>query len=97
MADRGAPLYRIEKGLFEAAIKQPEGALEGAKSAKVLTKCSCGALRICSRRIPALSRDQALASDQQAKGTILEAEAALQTAQINLSHTDIISPIAGRR
>ena len=33
----GAPLYDIEKGLFHAAVKQAEGALERAKSAKVLT------------------------------------------------------------
>jgi len=33
----GDPLYRIEKGLFEAAVKQAEGALERAKAAKTLT------------------------------------------------------------
>ena len=35
---QGAPLYRIEKGLFEATVKQAQGALERAKSAKVLTE-----------------------------------------------------------
>src|SRR5215831_4970025 len=34
----GAPLYRIERGLFEAAVKQAEGALERAKAAKILSE-----------------------------------------------------------
>jgi membrane fusion protein (multidrug efflux system) len=29
----GAPLYRIEKGLFEAQVRQAEGALERSKAA----------------------------------------------------------------
>src|SRR5215475_2810014 len=35
---QGDPLYRIEKGLFEAAVEQAEGALERSKASKVLTK-----------------------------------------------------------
>ena len=34
----GAPLYSIEKGLFEAAVGQAEGALEKNKAAKTLTE-----------------------------------------------------------
>jgi membrane fusion protein, multidrug efflux system len=34
----GAALYSIEKGLFEAAIGQTEGALERSKSSKTLTE-----------------------------------------------------------
>ena len=30
----GAPLYRIEKGLFQAAVDQAEGALERSKASK---------------------------------------------------------------
>ena len=33
----GAPLYRIEKGLFEAQVRQAEGALERSKAAKALS------------------------------------------------------------
>ncbi|MGB8043649.1 MAG: efflux RND transporter periplasmic adaptor subunit, partial [Pseudolabrys sp.] len=40
--------------------------------------------------------DQALAADEQAAGSILEAQANLQTAQINLGYTDITSPISGK-
>src|SRR5262249_58245835 len=41
-------------------------------------------------------RDQARAADQQAAGTVMQDEAALQTAKINLGYTDITAPIAGK-
>lgn len=94
----GAPLYRIEKGQFEASVKQAEGALERAKAAKVLTTVQLQRAEdlLAKNSGTVVARDQALAADQQAKGAILEAEANLQTAQINLGYTDISSPITGK-
>jgi len=94
----GAPLYRIEKGLFEATVKQAQGALERAKSAKVLTEIQLQRAEdlLSKSSGTVVARDQALAADQQAHAAILEAEANLQTAQINLGYTDITSPIAGK-
>jgi membrane fusion protein (multidrug efflux system) len=94
----GAALYKIEKGQFEAAVKQAEGALERAKSAKVLTKVQLERAEelVAKNSGTLVARDQALAADQQANGAILEAEANLQTAQINLGYTDINAPIAGK-
>ncbi|MBX9823562.1 MAG: efflux RND transporter periplasmic adaptor subunit [Xanthobacteraceae bacterium] len=93
-----APVYRLEKGQFEAAVKQAEGALERAKAAKVLTAVQLQRAEDLLTRASGteVARDQALAADQQAAGSILEAEANLQTAQINLGYTDITSPIAGK-
>jgi membrane fusion protein, multidrug efflux system len=94
----GAPLYRIEKGLFDAAVKQAEGALERAKSAKVLTVVQLQRAEelLAKSSGTAVARDQALAADQQAKGAILEAEANLQTAKINFGYTEILAPISGK-
>jgi membrane fusion protein (multidrug efflux system) len=94
----GAPLYRIEKGLFDAAVKQAEGALERAKSAKILTEAQLQRAEelLAKSSGTAVARDQALAADEQAKGAILEAEANLQSAKINLGYTDIVSPISGK-
>lgn len=94
----GDPVYRIEKGLFEAAVKQAKGTLERSKSAKVLTTVQ---LRRAEELLEKKSgtevaRDQALAADQQAEGAILESEASLQTAEINLGYTEIVAPIAGK-
>jgi membrane fusion protein, multidrug efflux system len=93
-----APVYRLEKGQFEASVKQAEGALERSKAAKVLTVVQLQRAEDLLKRSAGteVARDQALASDQQASGAILEAEANLQTAKINLGYTDITSPIVGK-
>lgn len=98
MIKEGNPLYQIEKGLFEAAVKQAEGALERSKAAKVLTAVQLKRAEELyqNRTGTEVARDQALAADEQAKGAILEGEANLKTAQINLGYTDIVSPIAGK-
>jgi membrane fusion protein (multidrug efflux system) len=94
----GDPLYRIEKGLFEAAVEQAQGALERSKAAKTLTEVQLQrAEELLSRNAgTAVARDQALAADQQAKGQILIDEANLATAKINLGYTDINAAIAGK-
>jgi membrane fusion protein (multidrug efflux system) len=94
----GAPVYRIERGLFEAAVKQAEGALERAKSAKVLTEIQLQRATELLEKASgtAVARDQAQAADQQAAGAILEAEANVQTAKINLGYTEINAPITGK-
>ncbi len=94
----GAPLYSIERGLFEAAVKQAEGALERSKAAKILTEVQLQRAEelLAKNSGTAVARDQAQASDQQAQGAILMDQANLKTAQINLGYTDITSPIAGK-
>jgi len=96
--NEGTPLYRIEKGLFEAAVKQAQGALESAKAAKVLAEIQLKRAEelLTTSSGTVVARDQALAADQQASGSILEAQANLLTAQINLGYTDINSPISGK-
>ena len=94
----GTSLYRIEKGLFEADVKRAEAALARAEAAKALAKVELQRQEklFADRAGSAQDRDRAHAADQQADGAILEAEANLQTAKINLGYTDIASPISGR-
>ena len=94
----GDPLYRIEKGLFQAAVGQAEGALERSKAAKVLTEVQLQrAADLLAKNVGSVAaRDQASAADEQAKGTILVDQANLDTAKINLGYTDIIAPISGK-
>jgi membrane fusion protein (multidrug efflux system) len=98
MVDAGAPLFRIEDGLFKAAVGEAEGALERSRSAKVLTEVQLDRAKdLLARNVgTAVARDQALAADEQAKGSILINEANLQTAKINLGYTVISAPIAGK-
>jgi membrane fusion protein (multidrug efflux system) len=94
----GDPLYKIEKGLFQAAVDQAQGAVEKSKSAKVLTTVQLqrAAELLAKNAGTVVARDQAQAADQQADGAILVDKANLDTAKINLGYTDIISPIDGK-
>jgi membrane fusion protein, multidrug efflux system len=94
----GAPLYRIEKGLFEAQVRQAEGALERSKAAKALSALQLGrAEDLVQKEAGTLvARDQARAQDQQAEGAVMADEANLATAGINLGYTDIVAPITGK-
>ena len=94
----GAPLYGIEKGLFQAAVEQAEGELTKSNAAKALTEVQLQRAEdlLAKNSGTAVARDQALASDQSAKGAILVDEANLATARINLGYASIISPISGK-
>lgn len=94
----GQPLYRIEQDLFKASVDQAQGALDGSKASKKLTKVEldrANQLMSSSYGTPQ-KRDQALAADENAAADILKAQANLETAKINLGYTDIKSPIAGK-
>ncbi len=94
----GAPLYRIEKPLFEADVQQAQGDLERAKAALDLAKIQRQRAQelVDKNAGTVVARDQAVANEQQSQGAILSAEAALNTAKINLGYTDITAPITGR-
>ncbi len=96
--NKGDPLYHIEKGLFQAAVEQAQGALERSKAAKILTVIQLQRAEelLTKQAGTAVARDQALAADQQAQGQILSDQANLDTAKINLGYTDIASPITGK-
>lgn len=94
----GQPLYRIEQGQFKAAVEQAQGALDSSKASKKFAKVElerANQLLSTSYGTPQ-RRDQALANDETAAANILTNQAALDTAKINLSYTDIRSPIAGK-
>ncbi len=94
----GAPLFTIEKGLFEADVKQAEGAVERDTAAKSLTEIqlSRASELLTKQSGTAVARDQARAADQQAQGQLTSDQANLKTAKINLGYTDITSPIDGK-
>ena len=94
----GTPLYRIEKGLFQAQVRQAEGALERSQAAKALSVLQLArAEELMEKQAGTVAaRDQARAVDQQAQGAVMADEANLTTARINLGYTDIVSPITGK-
>ena len=95
---KGDPLYRIEKGLFQADVDQAKGNLERSQSAKVLTEIQLQRAQdlMDKNAGTVVARDQARAADHQAEGAIMSDQANLDTSNINLGYTDITSPIAGK-
>jgi membrane fusion protein (multidrug efflux system) len=98
LVKEGQPLYRIEKGQFEAAVEQAKGALARSKAALTLAELQRKrAEELLTRNSgTVVARDQAIAEEASAKGAIMTDEANLRNAEINLGYTDIVSPIAGK-
>lgn len=94
----GASLYTIEKGLFQAAVEQAQGALDRAEAALTLATLQRQRAQdlVDKNAGTVVARDQAVAQEQQAQGAVLTAKADLDTAKINLGYTDITSPIDGK-
>lgn len=93
-----APLYRIERGSFEAAVQRAEGLLTQAKASRDLADIQLErAQQLLDRQSGTeVARDQARAEADRAAGAVTEAEAALAKARIDLGYTQIRAPIAGR-
>jgi membrane fusion protein, multidrug efflux system len=94
----GAPLYRIEKDLFQAAVEQAEGALASSKALLELAIVNRKRQEeLFARSVgTAVARDEAVAKEGSARGAVTTDEANLSTAKINLGYTDIKAPVAGK-
>lgn len=95
---KGSPLYRIERGQYQAAVEQAQGALDRSKSAEGLAKTQMtrGTTLLTQRSIAADTVDQERAAELRAQGQILSDQASLDLAKINLGYTDIAAPISGK-
>src|SRR3954467_13707473 len=94
----GAPLYRIEKGPFEASVLQARGALLQAQAtfANASIQRERADELVKTSAMSVATRDERVAAEQNAQGSVIRGEADLRTANINLSYTDIVAPIGGR-
>jgi membrane fusion protein, multidrug efflux system len=94
----GTPLYRLEKGPFEATVQQAKGALERMQAAldNANIQMQRGEELIKTNAISQANRDDRATTAKEAQGNLDAAGADLKTAQINLGYTAITSPINGR-
>ena len=91
-------LFAIEKGLYQAAVDQAKAALETAESTLKLADLDVDRqTQLFQRNVTAQATlDQATAKQGEARGNMLAQKAALEKAELQLSYTDIKSPIPGR-
>ncbi len=94
----GELLFVIEKAPYQAVVDQRQAELASAKADRANTQVQLrrGEELVKNKNIPQAEVDQRRAADEMAAARILEAQAALEQAQINLDYTQIHAPIAGR-
>ena len=94
---KGDLLFRIEQATYKAAVEQARANVAKAKATEVNAKLQFerGKELVRNQNIPQATVDQREADEQAAQASIMEAQAELDQAEINLGYTEIRSPING--
>jgi membrane fusion protein, multidrug efflux system len=94
----GDLLFRIEQATYKAAVAQQSANLAKAKATATNAALQLTRAKelVRNQNIAQATVDQRAADEAAAQADVLEAQAALDQAQINLDYTEIHSPIDGR-
>jgi membrane fusion protein, multidrug efflux system len=94
----GELLFRIEQATYKAAVAQQSANLAKAKATATNAALQLARAKelVRNQNIAQATVDQRAADEAAAQADVLEAQAALDQAQINLDYTEIHSPIDGR-
>src|SRR5882757_6825821 len=94
----GQPLYQIDPAPFQASYDSTKATLQHAwaelTTAKLLEERYKPLVE--ANAVSRQTYDNAVASALQAKADVASADAAVETARINLGYTHVLSPISGR-
>jgi len=95
---KGDLLFRIERDTYEAAVDQQRANLAKAKAAEINANLQLqrGLELLHTQNIPQSTVDQREADERSAKAEIMQAQALLEQAEINLRYTEIRAPVDGR-
>jgi multidrug efflux system membrane fusion protein len=95
---KGEVLFQIDPRPYEADLARAEAELEGARSASSLAKSEKqrASTLVDAQAISREEYDSRTSADAQGGATVRAAEAAVQTARLNLEWTRVRSPNAGR-
>jgi membrane fusion protein, multidrug efflux system len=98
MVKNGDLLFRIEPDTYKAEVDQQAANLAKVKANEVNANLQLKRSQelVKNQNVPQSTVDQNLATEQSAQADILQAQALLEQAKINLSYTEIFSPIDGR-
>jgi membrane fusion protein, multidrug efflux system len=94
----GQQLYQIDPSLYQATLDQARGTLARLQAAQVTAEAKEQRYQILSRTdaVSHQDYDDAVAAEREAAASIVAAKAEVDTAQINLTYTKVLSPITGR-
>ena len=93
----GASLYQIDPATYQAAYDSAKGNVARAKAAAEIAHLTVKRYQplVGTQYVSKQEYDQAVATAKQADADLLSAQAAVETARINLAYTRVTSPITG--
>jgi len=95
---QGQPLFQIDPSLYQASVNQAAANVASARASAEAAETLAARYRPLVR-MQAISKQDytnAVAQARQARASVAQTNAALQTARINLRYTSIPAPISGR-
>src|ERR1700693_1979369 len=94
----GQRLYKIDPAPYIAALNTAKAALSRAQANLVTQNAQVARYKVlvAANAVSKQDYDNAVASQGQAVADVASGKAAVDTAQINLGYTDVVSPITGR-
>ena len=98
LVKKGDLLFRIEQATYKAAVEQQRANLAKAKATEANTRIQLerGKELVRNQNISQATLDQRAADEAAAQAVVMQAQATLDEAEINLGYTEIRSPIDGR-
>jgi membrane fusion protein, multidrug efflux system len=94
----GQVLFIIDPAPLQAELEQSQANLASAQATAMNNKAAAGRAQslIGKNYVSRSDLDTAVANERTANAAVKQAQAAVQTARINLSYTKVVSPIDGR-
>jgi membrane fusion protein, multidrug efflux system len=95
---KGQSLFQVDPSLYQAAVNQAQANVASARATQEAAQVRASRYRPLAE-MEAISKQEytdAAAQARQAKATVAQNSAALETARINLRFTNIPAPISGR-
>jgi membrane fusion protein, multidrug efflux system len=96
--EKGQTLYQIDPRLYRASLAQAKANLASARALDVAARAKAERYMLLEKEHAVSAQDyaDAKAGALQAGASIQQADAALETARINLAFTEVPAPISGR-